>query len=242
MSPAGWEVTFDNIVSHGQLAGATAGEYLGAIGTGALVRLAVAGPIGAAAVAAAELLFLLFALFCALTGLCSAQGAQSEGGGPPQDDGGNLYTQSKNVLCPPGVAAQPISGPTRSFALQVIPHFPNLNLYGIAAGGNSTFTITNDASLQEILGWLAFPGGSASSLTTPPRGRWTCPEPRFAITSTCLQRSLSRSRMPSPRSHTLPDVTRLQTIREPEVHAASTKAHLEGLISPPANALGSLHQ
>ena len=161
MSPAGWEATFDSYVTHGQSTGSTVGFYLGAIGAGALVGLA-AGPIGAAigaaVVAAAELIYLLFALFCALTGACSSEGAQSQGGGPPVDDGGNVYGQSVNVLSPPGVTLQG-GGPTRSFALDLIPHFPDRNLYGIDAAGDTTFSITNDAGDEETLAWLGFPGG-----------------------------------------------------------------------------------
>ncbi|MEW6339107.1 MAG: hypothetical protein AB1704_00265 [Pseudomonadota bacterium] len=161
MSPAGWEATFSNYFTRGQSAGAAWGEYLGAIGAGAAVGL-IAGPIGAAVgaavVAVVEILYWLFALFCALSGVCKSQGAQSQGGGPPVDDCGSTYTQSTNVLSPQGVNPQ-IGGPTRSFALELIPHFPDHNLYGFNAGGNGTISIENSPDDKEMLAWLAFSGG-----------------------------------------------------------------------------------
>ena len=96
MSPAGWKATFSAMVTHGQSAGAAAGEYLGAIGLGAAVGFAAGGPFGAAAgaavVAVMEILYLLYALFCALTGICP--GSSGSGSAASADTGQNTYTQS----------------------------------------------------------------------------------------------------------------------------------------------------
>jgi hypothetical protein len=160
MSPAGWVAYFDNWVTRGQPAGAAVADYLGPIGAGALVGTAIAPgigtAIGAAVVAAAELIYLLIGLFCALFG-CSQEPPDDPG--PGEDDGDNVYTQSANVLSPPGVQAQGPGGPTRQCGLTLIPHFPDRNLYGINAGGDTTIAITSDDAVNEILAWLGFPAG-----------------------------------------------------------------------------------
>ncbi len=191
MSPAGWTTTAGGIETQGQSAGAVVLEAAAFVGPGIVIGAnggAIAGSFlgpagtflgglggaiaGAVVTIAALIVFAIFAAFCAFTGLCpTPQGAQSQGGGPPQNNGGNSYTQSTNVLIPPSVQVPsgpgggqgpggPIpAGPTRSFTLDLLPHFPDRNLYGIDAGSGPTYSIVNDTGLQETLAWLGFPGG-----------------------------------------------------------------------------------
>jgi hypothetical protein len=65
-----------------------------------------------------------------------------------------------NDIAPPGTT-QSTGGstPARTFDLTLIPNFHDRNLYGLRSSGDQTLEIVDDANAQEMLGWLAFPGG-----------------------------------------------------------------------------------
>ncbi|OKH51477.1 hypothetical protein NIES2101_18005 [Calothrix sp. HK-06] len=43
--------------------------------------------------------------------------------------------------------------------MSAIPHFYDHNLYGLHSDGERTLHIDDDPNSNEMLGWLAFPGG-----------------------------------------------------------------------------------
>jgi hypothetical protein len=120
------------------------------------------GPVGALIGAAIALVvYILISLICYLFGCGEHDDEQWQQKIPPQPGSGGTFGQAlSNDIAPPGVATT--SGgakPARTFELKMIPHFPDLNLYGLNADGAGTLRIVEDPAQKEMLAWHAFPAG-----------------------------------------------------------------------------------
>lgn len=146
-----------------------------AIGLGALAG-SKAGPIGAAIGAAVGLLVYLLAW--SLKKLFGGKkDRQKEWTGQGLWPGNTTSQQSfqqsaKNDIGPSGTTSETGGAkPGRSYALKVIPHFPENNLYGLAFAGGDNFRIVDDQNNKETLAWLAFEGGVGYQFDRPLPGR-----------------------------------------------------------------------
>ena len=135
----------------------TADTIIGGLLIAAGIAAAIGGPVGWVVAAVLAVLALLMILACLFFISCG----QPESSNPPpdqyqpKDPSDNPSFQNVGTyLAPPGTSA-----PGRAFDLRVIPHAIDQNLYGLQSGPAPTFAIEDDASVQETLGWAAFPGG-----------------------------------------------------------------------------------
>lgn len=106
--------------------------------------------------AIAVVVFVLTSLFCYLLGCGDDPDSPQNQLGvvqplPPADP---TIQSETNSVGPPGAIVSP-----RTFTLKPIPHFPDRNLYGLHSDGERTLHIDDDPNSNEMLGWLAFPGG-----------------------------------------------------------------------------------
>ncbi len=86
------------------------------------------------------------------------------------------YSQpAANDIAPLGTT--PAAGgetPARAYNLELIPHFPSANLYGLAFEGGDTFRIIDDSVTRDMLAWRAFEGGVGYQFDRPAPGRVDC--------------------------------------------------------------------
>jgi hypothetical protein len=156
----------------------TDGEWW--VGLGSAVALGAAagspaGPIGAAIGAAIGLLVYLLAWLLKelFGGDEDRQQEWTEQEPWPGDTGAQSYQQSaSHDIGPSGTTAETGGAkPGRSYVLEMIPHFPDSNLYGLSFAGADTFRIVDDAGLREMLAWRAFDGGIGYQFDRPMPGR-----------------------------------------------------------------------
>ncbi|MGI8426670.1 MAG: glycine zipper family protein, partial [Actinomycetota bacterium] len=145
-----------------------------AVGLGALAG-APAGPVGAAIGAAVGLVVYLLAwlLKKLFGGKKDRQKEWTEQEPWPGETSKQSFQQSANNDIGPSGTTSETGGakPGRSYALKVIPHVPENNLYGLAFAGGDNFRIIEDVNNKEILAWLAFEGGVGYQFDRPLPGR-----------------------------------------------------------------------
>lgn len=147
----------------------------GALGAGALVGVP-GGPIGAAVGAAVGLL--VYLLGWLLKKLFGGKKDRKKEWTEQKPWPGSTTSQrsfqqdSKNDIGPSGTTSETGGAkPGRSYALKVIPHFTENNLYGLAFSGGDNFRIVDDQNNNEMLAWLAFEGGIGYQFDRPLPGR-----------------------------------------------------------------------
>ena len=138
---------------------------------GLLIAAAIAacfGPVGLVVAAVLVVLALLMILACLFFISCG----QPDSSNPPPDQyqpqdpsDGPAFQSVSSYLTPSGTGA-----PGRAFDLELIPHAIDRNLYGLQSGATATFAIENDPSIQQMLGWAAFPGGLGYQVDRPMPG------------------------------------------------------------------------
>jgi hypothetical protein len=150
------DVSTADLIMGGLIIAATAASYCAAVAAGTVVGL----PVAAVCLVVAVVLWVLaLLLFLACLFFLSCGKPESSNPPPDQYQPNDPSTDPKfqNVgtyLAPPGTSL-----PGRAFDLKLIPHAMDQNLYGLQGGSGATFTIEDDPGVQEMLGWVAFPGG-----------------------------------------------------------------------------------
>lgn len=135
--------------------GCAAGAAAGAAATGPLAGVGAApGCVYGAIIAI--LIFVIISLLCYLLGCGDDPDSPQNQPGvvQPLPQADPTIQSETNSLGPPGAVVSP-----RTFTLKAIPHFPDRNLYGLHSDGDRTLHIDDDPDSNEMLGWLAFPGG-----------------------------------------------------------------------------------